>query len=270
MNNPALVWLHMNFSSYLGLTTLCYSLILQFSLGFFCDQQHTSERRKTRIHLNWRASVFFRRGYTWIAVKFEGLIEVIVRIKMHWKHYQTVAHPKWEPQVGGGLFGIPLLIPHFKFQFSKSIKSSTFHIFLTLTHPLRKKISFPECPKIYTKPPNSGYGYKHSDLALLETWPRYCQKGCVKRRQNSLHLYPRLKTTGYICISYVNFFRPRARSTDNRFDVFLSTLSSGERTFGPIQIIYGEPAFGRNQNECLAFISCLLLARWDFITGILF
>ena len=39
---------------------------------------------------------------------------------------------------------------------------------------------------------------------------------------------------GYICISYVNaFFRPRARSTDNRFDVFLSTLSPGERTFGP-------------------------------------
>ena len=24
-------------------------------------------------------------------------------------------------------------------------------------------------PKIYTKPLNSGYGYKHRDLALLET-----------------------------------------------------------------------------------------------------
>ena len=75
-------------------------------------------------------------------------------------------------QVGRGLFGIRLLIPHFKFQFSKSIKSSTFHIFLNLTYPLRKNI-FPKMPKnhlkIYTKPPNSGYGYKHRDLVLLET-----------------------------------------------------------------------------------------------------
>ena len=48
--------------------------------------------------------------------------------------------------------------------------------------------------KIYTKPPNSGYGYKHRDLSLLETWARqYWQKGRVKRRQNSLHVYPRLK-----------------------------------------------------------------------------
>ena len=38
------------------------------------------------------------------------------------KHYQTVDHPKWEPQVGSGLFGIRLLILHFKFQFCKSPK----------------------------------------------------------------------------------------------------------------------------------------------------
>ena len=44
-----------------------------------------------------------------------------------------------EPQVGSRLFGIRLLIFHFKFQFSKSIKSSTFHIFLNLSYPLRKK-----------------------------------------------------------------------------------------------------------------------------------
>ena len=50
-----------------------------------------------------------------------------------------------------GLFGIRLLILHFKFQFSKSIKSSTFHIFLNLTYPLRKNISFPKCPKIAQK-----------------------------------------------------------------------------------------------------------------------
>ena len=48
-------------------------------------------------------------------------------------------------------------------------------------------------PKICTKLPNSGYGYKHRDLALLETWPRYWQKGRAKRRQNSLHVYPRIK-----------------------------------------------------------------------------
>ena len=58
---------------------------------------------------------------------------------MGWKHYQTVDPLQKEPQVGRGLFGIRLLILHFKFQFSKSIKSSTFHILLNLTYPLRKK-----------------------------------------------------------------------------------------------------------------------------------
>ena len=33
---------------------------------------------------------------------------------------------------------------HFNFQFSKSIRSSTFHIFVNLTYPLRKNISFPK------------------------------------------------------------------------------------------------------------------------------
>ena len=42
------------------------------------------------------------------------------------------------PQVGRGLFCIRLLILHFKFQFSKSIKFSMFHIFLNLTYSLRK------------------------------------------------------------------------------------------------------------------------------------
>ena len=70
---------------------------------------------------------------------------------MGWKHYQTVDPRKRETQVGRGLFGIGLLILHFKFQFSKSIKSSTFHIFLNLTYPLRKNISFPKYPKITQK-----------------------------------------------------------------------------------------------------------------------
>ena len=80
-------------------------------------------------------------------------------MKIGWKHYQTVEHPNWESQVGRGLFGIRLLILHIKFQFSKAIKSSTFHIFLNLIYPLRKKYLFPKMPrnhpKIYTKLPNS-------------------------------------------------------------------------------------------------------------------
>ena len=70
---------------------------------------------------------------------------------MGWKHYQTVDHPKREPQVGSGLFGIRSLILHFKFQFTKSIKSSTVHISLILTYLLRKNISFQKCPKITQK-----------------------------------------------------------------------------------------------------------------------
>ena len=70
---------------------------------------------------------------------------------MVWKHYQTVDPRKSEPQVARGLFGIRLLTLHFKFQFSKSIKSSTFHIFLNLTYPLRTNISFPKCPNITQK-----------------------------------------------------------------------------------------------------------------------
>ena len=67
---------------------------------------------------------------------------------MGWKHYQTVDPLTERPRLVGGLFGVYLLILHFKFQFSKSIKSSTFHIFLNLTYPLRKNLSFPtEMPK---------------------------------------------------------------------------------------------------------------------------
>ena len=70
---------------------------------------------------------------------------------MDWKHYQTVDPLQKVPQVGRGLFGIRVLILHFKFQFSKSVKSSTFHIFLNLTYPLRKNLSFPKHLKITQK-----------------------------------------------------------------------------------------------------------------------
>ena len=99
-----------------------------------------------------------RQGYTWIGVKFEVIFKKkIVSIKMGWKHYQTVPPPppqkkKREPQVGRGLFGVHLLILHFKFKFFKFIKTSTSHIFLNLTYPLRKNISFLViCPKITQK-----------------------------------------------------------------------------------------------------------------------
>ena len=59
--------------------------------------------------------------------------------------------PLKKTQVSRGLFGVHLLILHFEFQFSKSIKSSSFHIFLNLTYPLRKKISLSKTLKITQK-----------------------------------------------------------------------------------------------------------------------
>ena len=91
----------------------------------------------------------------------------------------AVDHPKREPQIGSGLFGIRLLIIHFKFQFSKSIKSSTFHIFLNLTYPLRKKNLFPKITQKFTQNRLTVVN-EHRDLALFEMWPRYWQKGRVR------------------------------------------------------------------------------------------
>ena len=75
---------------------------------------------------------------------------------MGWKHYHTVDPLEKEPQVRRGLFGVPLLILHVKFQFSKSIKSSTFHIFFDLTCLSRKKSHSKNVQKIYTKPQDIG------------------------------------------------------------------------------------------------------------------
>ena len=38
----------------------------------------------------------------------------IFRIKMGWKHYQTIDPRTTQPQVARGVFAIPLLILHFK------------------------------------------------------------------------------------------------------------------------------------------------------------
>ena len=70
---------------------------------------------------------------------------------MLWKHYQTVDQPKKEPQVGRGLFGIRLLIPHFKFQFSKSIKSSNISYFPQFNLSFEKKISLSQNAQKFTQ-----------------------------------------------------------------------------------------------------------------------
>ena len=57
---------------------------------------------------------------------------------MGWKHHQTVGVPS------PNSLQISIL-------FSKSIKSSTFHIFLDLTYPLRKIISFPKSTQKFTE-----------------------------------------------------------------------------------------------------------------------
>ena len=58
-------------------------------------------------------------------------------------------------------------------------------------------------PKNHPKPPNSGYGYKLRDLTLLDwTWTRFWQKGRVKRRQNSLHVYPVLRDGNLAIIDF--------------------------------------------------------------------
>ena len=115
---------------------------------------------------------------------------------MGWEHHHTVDPLEKEPQVRRGLFGVCLLILHFKFQFSKSIKSSTLHIFLNVTYPFRKKNLIQKKaknhPKIYTKPQDIGECSKCRDLVLLETRTRYWHKGCVERRENSLKLKSRL------------------------------------------------------------------------------
>ena len=73
---------------------------------------------------------------------------------MGWKHYQPVEPLKREPQVGRGLFGIRVLILHFKIQFSKFITANIQHFTFSsiLTYPLKKTLFlFPKCPKKITQ-----------------------------------------------------------------------------------------------------------------------
>ena len=139
---------------------------------------------------------------------------------MGWKHYQRVDPPlsppppppkspkKREPQVGRGLFGVHLLILHFKFQFFKSIISSTFHIYLNLNYPFRKKYLFPKMhekdhPKIYTKPQTPVNEISIGIWRCLKPDRDNLQKGRVRRRQNSLHVYPTLTVKRAVIIRHI-------------------------------------------------------------------
>ena len=70
---------------------------------------------------------------------------------MGWKHYQTVDHPKREPQVGSGLFGIRLPILHFKFLFTKGHQIFNISYSPQFNLSFEKKYLFPKMPKITQK-----------------------------------------------------------------------------------------------------------------------
>ena len=79
-------------------------------------------------------------------------------------------------------------------------------------------------PKICTKPPNGGYGNKQRDLASLKKWPRYWQKGRVKGRQNSRHVYPRLKGENEL---FVFLLTNNNTTLSPGFSVNISIIRSG-------------------------------------------
>ena len=90
---------------------------------------------------------------------------------MGWEHYQTVNTSKESPR-----FGVRLLILHFKFQFSKFIKCWTFHIFLNLTCPLKKKISISQ-----KKKQKSPKNLHKTDRQRVVKWNKQRDLRCLKR-----------------------------------------------------------------------------------------
>ena len=87
------------------------------------------------------------------------------------EHHQTI-----DPPPPRGPFDVHLLISIFQIH-------QVFNIlyFPQFNLPFEKKVFLSQnaqkSPKLYPKPPNRGYGYKHRDLALLEKWASYWQKG---------------------------------------------------------------------------------------------
>ena len=121
-------------------------------------------------------------------------------------------------------------------------------------------------PEIYTKLPNSGQCNKHRDLASLETWPRYWQKGRVKRRENSLHVYPRLN--GVSPFRSLFFCSPNSQSRPQIFSVNGSIICSGIhfwRHFDVIgSIIYSGLHFDVSDSIWRRFFPNLVNSSWSW------
>ena len=115
---------------------------------------------------------------------------------MGWKHYQTVDHPKMRAPGLKGTVWYPSTNSSLQISIFQIHQIFNISYFPQFNLSFEKKCLFPKMtknhPKIYTKPPNGCYGYKHRGLEQVETRQRYWQKGRVKRRQNSLHVYPGL------------------------------------------------------------------------------
>ena len=79
---------------------------------------------------------------------------------MGWTHYQTVDHPKRQPQVDSGLFWYPPINSSFQFSIFQTHQIFDISSFPQFNLSFKKKYLFPKMPKnhpkIYTKSPNSG------------------------------------------------------------------------------------------------------------------
>ena len=112
--------------------------------------------KMSKKHCKKHSKQELRRGYTWTGVKFDLINIKRELLELKWVGNATrqltpssppLSKKKRVPGWHGTVWCHLLILP-FKFQFFKSIKSSTLHTFLNLNYPLRKMISFPKCPKI--------------------------------------------------------------------------------------------------------------------------
>ena len=103
-----------------------------------CNQIIIMEGHPNKIYTSCfgsiKAGVQVNRGEIWSNFKKE-----LLGLKWVGNATRQLTTPKESPRLVAYRLVSAFLILHFKFQFSKSIKSSTFHIFLNLTCPLRKK-----------------------------------------------------------------------------------------------------------------------------------
>ena len=143
-------------------------------------------------HQTIKAGFHQNRNEIWSRFKRE-----LLRLERVWNTFRQLIPSKESPRLVGDCL-VSVLILYFKFQFSKSIKSSTFHIFLNLTYPLRKDISFPKCSEITQK-------FTQNRKTLIyalngEIWRCLKREQDIGRKamlikwrhQNSLQVYPRV------------------------------------------------------------------------------